>query len=80
MRIKETLLDWSSLCAGAVAIRDGSVFSDISRSVFLVGPECSGNESSLTQCRRSLDPVCITQGGVGVICQGNITFNLSLSS
>ena len=55
--------------AGAVAVSDGSIFSDTTRTVFLVGPDCSGNESSLAECPKHFQ-ICTAQGGVGVICQG----------
>lgn len=55
---------------GAVAVRDGSVFSDATRSVFLSGPDCTGTESSLDQCPKHTTQNCIAQGGVAVICQG----------
>ena len=56
---------------GAIAVSDGSVFSDTSRSVFLTGPDCSGNESSISDCPVNLSlPPCSAQGGVGAICQG----------
>jgi len=58
---------------GAVAVSDGAVFSDSSRSVFLTGPDCSGNESSISDCPVDQSLPCSTRGGVGVICQGNNT-------
>jgi hypothetical protein len=61
------------LRAGAIAVRDGMMFSDTSRNVFLMEPDCSGNESLIAECPNSSVP-CISQGGVGVICQGESTF------
>ncbi len=60
----------SWVLAGAVGVSDGSVFSDASRTVFLVGPDCTGNESSIVGCPKHLFQTCTAQGGVGVICQG----------
>ena len=37
----------------------------------MIGPDCLGNESSLSQCPKNVSQVCTAQGGVGVICQGN---------
>lgn len=66
----EITIAYNVLCAGAVAISDGSIFSDTSRSVFLTGPDCLGNESSISQCSRNQSLPCSAQGGVGVVCQG----------
>ncbi|KAF3980662.1 MAG: hypothetical protein HFP76_00865 [Methylococcales symbiont of Iophon sp. n. MRB-2018] len=59
-----------SLCAGAIAVNDGSTFSDASRSVFLVGPDCLGNETSVSECSKHVPASCTSGGGVGVVCQG----------
>lgn len=58
---------------GAVAVSDGSVFSDTTRTVFLSGPDCTGSESSLAECPKHATQSCTAQGGVGAICQGNHT-------
>lgn len=56
--------------AGAISISEGSVFSDVSRSVYLMAPNCLGNESSLTECSQHFSLPCTGQGGVAVVCQG----------
>ena len=61
-----------SLCpvSGAIGVSAGSAFSDVSREVFLVSPDCVGNESSLMECSQNLSLPCAAQGGVGAVCQG----------
>ena len=54
-------------------MRDGSVFSDTARNVFLVEPDCMGNESSISECPNGASMPCSSRGGVGVICQGVYT-------
>lgn len=63
-----------SFRVGAIAISDGSSFSDTSRPVFLAGPDCVGNESSILDCSQNFS--CSSQGGVGVICQGKCLCDL----
>ena len=57
--------------SGAVAVQDGSIYADTSRDVFLLAPNCQGNESSLAECSRQTSSSCVTQRDVGVVCQGN---------
>ena len=61
-----------SLCpvSGAIGVSAGSAFSDVSREVFFVSPDCVGNESSLVECSQNRSLPCAAQGGVGVVCQG----------
>ena len=61
-------------------MRDGSVFSDTARNVFLVEPDCMGNESSISECPNGASMPCSSRGGVGVICQGACNSRTFLAS
>lgn len=55
---------------GAIAI-DGSQFSDTSDTVLVSAVNCSGMESSLSDCSYETSPTTCNEGGVaGVVCQG----------
>ena len=58
------------ISAGAIPISAGPMFLESSRVVFLMMPECLGNESVLTDCPQSNSLTCGSQEGVGVLCQG----------
>ena len=48
----------------------GSVFSDVSRPLYLEIPVCSGDELSLVDCHRDLGHTCNHTSDVGVRCEG----------